>query len=118
MVQQTIREKIQQRRIQIIFHSVAYYKYDIVFVEDKKFDVWSRELLALQQQYPQEASEVRYAKEFADWDASTGFHLIEIEPQKHTSKIYHHIRYMQENRPEEVTSEMLAFLDNVARGIV
>jgi hypothetical protein len=42
---------------------------------DKEFDTNARELRDLQNKYPDIAAEGEWAKEFEDWDATTGFHL-------------------------------------------
>jgi hypothetical protein len=112
-----IFEEIQRLRHNMIFHSLAYYGYDITFIEDIVFDKWARHLVKLQADHPDWAKLVPYADAFEDWDGTTGFHLIDIDRDKFRSKIYHNIRYRIDHEPETVTSEMFAFVDNVRRGI-
>lgn len=75
MYQQTIAEKIQQRRLQMIVHSAIYYELDDNIVDDATWARWAKELVKLQEEYPEVADKVIYAKEFKDFDGSTGFHL-------------------------------------------
>lgn len=72
---QTIQEKIQQRRLQILVHSCIYYEYDTNIVTDAKWNEWAKELVELQKRYPKESKLVIYAKDFQDFDGSTGFNL-------------------------------------------
>jgi hypothetical protein len=44
-------------------------------IPDHKFDQWCRELVKLQEDYPEEARNTPFAKEFEGFDGSTGFHL-------------------------------------------
>lgn len=73
---QTIAEKIKQRRRQMLVHSYLYYEMDVNIVSDAKWSQWAMELVQLQKDYPQEASEVEYAEMFADWDGSSGAFLL------------------------------------------
>lgn len=70
-----IAEKIQQRRLQILVHSCIYYELNQNIISDKQWDDFARELVSLQNQYPQIADKVIYANEFRGFDASTGFDL-------------------------------------------
>ena len=72
---QTIEEKIKQRRLQILVHSYIYYELNNNIISDKKWDIWSEELKELQQKYPNIAKKVIYAKQFKDWEGSTGAYL-------------------------------------------
>lgn len=72
---QTIKEKIQQRRLQLLIHSCIYYELNESIVSDATWSRWAKELVDLQNKYPQEASEVVYAKEFKNFDGSTGMDL-------------------------------------------
>ncbi len=73
-----IKEVINQRRRQLIVHSVLYYRMNTNIVSDHDFDRWCKELVDLQMMYPKESSEVPFAEEFKDFDGSTGFHLASI----------------------------------------
>ena len=72
---QTIQEKIKQRRLQMLVHSYIYYELNDTIISDAKWSTWAKELVELQTKYPEEANKVDYAKEFSDFDGSTGFNL-------------------------------------------
>lgn len=117
MVKQTVDERIRQRRHQMIFHSVAYYKYGISFISDEQFDKWANELRKLQKAYPKASKRVVYAKEFKGWDGTTGFHLVDVDLPKFRSKIYHQIQYMKKVSPQDVTAEMDKYVADIQRGL-
>ena len=71
----TIAAKIQQRRYQILVHSLLYYELDINLVSDAKWAEWGKELAELQSVYPDISSRVIFAEAFKGFDGSTGFHL-------------------------------------------
>jgi hypothetical protein len=112
-----VYEEMQRLRHCLIFHSQAYYGHDITFVHDSVFDKWARRLVEMQEDYPDFAKIVPYAEEFADWDGSTGFHLVGVDEAKFRGKIYRSIQYKLEHEPQEVTPEMTEFIDNIERGI-
>ena len=60
MYEQTIAEKIRQRRRQIFFHRCLYYVYDTNCVTDYQFDKWYHELINLEEQYPEIAEQVEF----------------------------------------------------------
>lgn len=70
-----IAAKIQQRRYQILVHSLLYYELDISLVPDSKWAEWGRELADLQTAHPDISSRVIFAEAFKSFDGSTGFHL-------------------------------------------
>lgn len=70
-----IAAKIQQRRYQILVHSLLYYELDINLVSDAKWAEWGRELVELQKAHPEVASNVIFADAFKEFDGSTGFNL-------------------------------------------
>ena len=75
MAKQTIQEKIKQRRRQMLVHSYLYYEKNENIVSDSKWSQWAMELVQLQKDYPEEASEVEFAEMFKDWDGSSGAFL-------------------------------------------
>lgn len=113
-----IYEEMQRLRLNMIFHSQAYYGYDISFIDDLDFDKWAKRLVQMQADYPEWAERVPYADVFADWDGSTGFHLLKVDPEKFRTRIYHNITYRMEHEPNTVTVEMKAFVDGISRGII
>lgn len=70
-----IAAKIQQRRYQILVHSLLYYDLDINLVSDEKWAEWGKELAELQNTHPDTASRVIFAEAFKGFDGSTGFNL-------------------------------------------
>lgn len=70
-----IRTLILRRRLQVLVHSCLYYVFNENLISDSTWSAWARELVELQREYPSIAARVDYAKEFQDFDASTGFHL-------------------------------------------
>ena len=70
-----IAAKIQQRRYQILVHSLIYYELDTSIVSDHKWSEWAAELVQLQKQNPEIADKVIFAEAFKDFDGSTGFDL-------------------------------------------
>lgn len=70
-----IAELIQQRRLQILIHSCIYYEYNRNVISDRQFDIWAKELVQLQKDYPEIAKQVIWAEAFEGFDGSTGFDL-------------------------------------------
>jgi hypothetical protein len=112
-----IFEEMQRLRYNMIFHSLAYYEYDITFISDADFDKWARRLVEMQEKHPDWAALVPYADAFADWDGTTGFHLVDVDPEKFRARIYRNIKYKIEYKPETVTSEMRQLVEDIDRGI-
>lgn len=75
--QQSIIEKIRQRRAQMLVHSYLYYVLDDPLVDDATWQRWADELAALQRQHPDPIG--FYDAEFADWSGDTGMHLPQDE---------------------------------------
>lgn len=70
-----IAAKIQQRRYQILVHSLIYYELDANIISDSQWSKWAVELVQLQEKHPDIASTVIFADAFKDFDGSTGFDL-------------------------------------------
>lgn len=70
-----VRTLILRRRLQILVHSCIYYEFNQNLVSDQTWSKWAKELVKLQKQYPRIAERVDYAKEFRNFDGSTGFYL-------------------------------------------
>lgn len=70
-----IAAKIQQRRYQILVHSLLYYELDITLVSDVKWAEWAQELVKLQTAHKDIASRVIFAEAFKSFDGSTGYNL-------------------------------------------
>jgi NAD-dependent DNA ligase len=74
-MRQDILELINRRERQILVHSFLYYQLNESIISDHTFDLWSKELVELKEQYPEEFTQSVYAKEFADFDGSSGYDL-------------------------------------------
>lgn len=70
-----IKELINRRRRQVLVHSVIYYKLNDNLIDDATWSKWALELEELQNQYPKIAAECPLAKEFENFDHSTGMSL-------------------------------------------
>lgn len=76
-----IRTLILRRRLQILIHSCIYYVFNDNIISDSTWSEWARELTHLQEKYPLIASRVDYAREFKNFDGSTGFDLPTRNPE-------------------------------------
>jgi hypothetical protein len=74
-VEQTIPEKIKQRRSQMLVHSCAYYELDNSMVDDHTWQRWADDLTALQNKYPEHCKIKFYDKAFEGWNGSSGYDL-------------------------------------------
>lgn len=74
-MEQTIEEKIKQRRLQMLVHSCIYYEMNQNIVSDSTWSRWAIELAELQDSYPEEAETTIWADVFRDWDGSSGAFL-------------------------------------------
>lgn len=70
-----IYELINRRRRQVLVHSIIYYRFNENLVSDHQWSEWAKELDELQRRYPDISNKCPYAKEFADFDPSTGYNL-------------------------------------------
>lgn len=75
MCNQEIKDKIKQRRLQMLVHSCIYYVLDSNIISDSTWSKWALELKDLQNKYPEISKEVEYAEYFKDWDGSSGAFL-------------------------------------------
>ncbi len=55
-------------------HSVLYYVFDSPVWDDVKYDACARELVQLQQEFPEESKQAPFHKEFEDF-IGTGYNL-------------------------------------------
>nr|DAU02280.1 MAG TPA: NAD-dependent DNA ligase (contains BRCT domain type II) [Caudoviricetes sp.] len=70
-----IKELINRRRRQVLVHSVIYYKLNDNLIDDATWSKWALELEELQNQYPKISAGCLLAKEFENFDHSTGMSL-------------------------------------------
>jgi hypothetical protein len=85
MNDEQIKELITRRRRQLTVHSFLYYQLNENIIDDHTFDFWSKELVELQEQYPEIAKECIWAKEFETFDGSSGFDLPYSNPHVQTT---------------------------------
>jgi NAD-dependent DNA ligase len=76
---QTLKEKVRQRRAQMLIHSCIYYELNETVVDDHTWQRWADELEQLQKQNPELLVIDFFDHEFKDWDGATGAHL----PHRH-----------------------------------
>ena len=102
MVQQTIPEKIKQRRSQMLVHSCLYYDMDDSIIDDHTWQRWADELSELQNEYPQHCKIGLFDKEFVGWDGTSGYHLPLRDPWVR-NKAAQILSYSEKNcvQPEE-----------------
>ncbi len=72
---QVLKDKIKQRRSQMLVHSALYYEMDESVVDDATWQRWADELRDLQNDNPLLCTIEFYDEAFARWDGSTGHHL-------------------------------------------
>lgn len=70
-----VYELINQRRRQILVHSIIYYQMNESIVSDAQWSKWAMELVDLQVQYPDIADRCVYSEAFTNFDGSSGFDL-------------------------------------------
>ena len=70
-----IIELINRRKRQILVHSFLYYQMNTSVISDYTFDMWSKELATLLQDYPEESKQTVYYEEFKEFDGSSGYDL-------------------------------------------
>jgi hypothetical protein len=78
----------------IIVHSILYYEMDSSIVSDKMFDANARQLVKMQKQYSDEATQTDYWYAFYDFDGSTGFDLfgrLKNKDRRYLTQIAQHV---------------------------
>lgn len=60
MDNEEISKQILKRRKQLMINRVCYYVYSKPLIEDHVYDKWNRELIELNEGYPEIASKVQY----------------------------------------------------------
>lgn len=69
-----LKTKIEYLQRKIILNSIAYYELNTNKLTDKQYDELSRQLVAMQAEYPN-IIDTQYGYAFYDFDGSTGFDL-------------------------------------------
>ena len=75
MTNDEIAELITRRRRQLLVHSIIYYSMNDNIISDNQWAEWAVELEELQNAYPDIAAKCPRAKEFKNFDHSTGYNL-------------------------------------------
>lgn len=75
-----IKQKIKQRRAQMLIHSCIYYELDDNIISDHKWQRWADELEVLQRENPDCCKLDFYDWNFKDWTGATGNHLPHRDP--------------------------------------
>jgi NAD-dependent DNA ligase len=75
MVEQTILERINQRRRQLLVHSYLYYRQNTSTISDHQYDKFAQDLITLQADYPEIAEQGIYADEFRGFSMGDSFAL-------------------------------------------
>lgn len=70
-----IREYLHRKRMQMIVHSIIYYRMDENVISDTAWQTWANQLAAVQNHYPQYTDIGFHDALFKGWDGSTGMHL-------------------------------------------
>lgn len=110
-----VAAKIQQRRYQILVHSLLYYELDFTLVPDNQWAIWAKELVELQTSHPSISSQVIFAEAFKGFDGSTGFYLpykdaqvvniayrlLKRERSAESARALQKLQYEVEQTPEE-----------------
>ena len=79
-VNESVRELIQRRRLQLLVHSCIYYEYNESLVTDEQWKNWAVELETLQKEYKVESELAPWTDAFREFDHSTGFNLPTTDP--------------------------------------
>jgi hypothetical protein len=80
MVEQSILERINQRRRQLLVHSYLYYRRNTSTITDHQYDRFALDLIKLQEDYPEIADQGIYADEFRGLSMGDSYALPLGEP--------------------------------------
>ena len=70
-----ILAQITRRRLQVLIHSIIYYRFNSNVVSDNTWAEWAVELEKLQEEYPEIAAKAPYAEGFRGFEHSSGYNL-------------------------------------------
>lgn len=99
-----IRALIKRRRLQILVHSIIYYRFNDNIIDDYTWGTWALELEELQAKYPEIAESCPYADAFRDFDHSTGQNL-PLDDEWGVSKALYLIRINRKLSKEKARKE-------------
>lgn len=100
MTDDEILELINRRRRQILVHSIIYYRMNDNLISDSTWSEWALELEKLQKKYPKIAMKGCYARDFRDFDHSTGMNLPLDDPWG-IAKAYHLLVWAGHDAPKD-----------------
>jgi hypothetical protein len=112
MVKQTIKEKIRQRRAQMLIHSCLYYEMNDSIVDDHTWQRWADELTELQDEYPEHCKLDYFDKEFVGWNGSSGYHLPLRDPYVY-SKAQYILRISTEKNGVQTQPDVIEYNGNL-----
>lgn len=72
---QNVIQRIEYLRKKLLVHSIIYYRLNESIIPDTKWAKWALELETLVREHPEEGRNSFLAKEFQDFDHSTGYNL-------------------------------------------
>lgn len=72
---QNVIQRIEYLRKKLLVHSIIYYRLNESIIPDTKWAKWALELETLVREHPEESQNSFLAKEFQDFDHSTGYNL-------------------------------------------
>lgn len=72
---------LNRRMRQVLVHSFIYYQLNDSIIEDYTFDRWSKDIVMMRRQYPEEFAQTFYADAFKDFDGSSGYDLPYSNPE-------------------------------------
>ena len=80
MIEQTIHERINQRRRQLLVHSFLYYQLNTSEISDHQYDKFCLDLIDLQEKYPKKAEECIFPEEFRGFQMGGSYALPYAHP--------------------------------------
>lgn len=75
-----IASLIKRRRLQLLVHSAIYYHFNESIISDNQWGIWAKELVCLQNKYPEISGQVVYSDAFKSFNVSTGYDLPFTDP--------------------------------------
>ena len=87
-----LRTKIDFLQRKIILNSIAYYHHDTNFLSDRDYDLISKQLVALHEEYG-DISDTQYGYVFGGFDGSTGFDLFDMLNEDDRAYLENMVKY-------------------------
>lgn len=96
---------LNRRMRQVLVHSFIYYQLNESIIEDWVFDRWSKDIVNMREQYPEEYERTDFAEQFREFDGSSGFDLPYATPEIQSIG-YRMIKRYQELKHEQMKDLM------------